>query len=91
MPRRSPFKIVLTTKEREDLELLSRKYTAPYREVVRARVILMSAEGMENKEIGQRLDLPRKTVSKWRKRFFHKRKEGLVDIPRKGRPFFFSP
>jgi len=91
MPRKSPFEIVLTDQERERLISLARKYTAPYRDVIRAQVILMAAEGIENKEIGERLNLPRKTVSKWRKRFFHKRQRGLIDRPRAGRPFFFSP
>jgi len=91
MPRKSPFKIILTNEEREHLISSARKYTAPYRDVIRAQVILMTAEGMENKEIGERLNLPRKTVSKWRKRFFYKREQGLVDRPRAGGPFFFFP
>ncbi len=90
MPRKSPFKIVLANEEREHLISLARKYTAPYKDVIRAKAILMAAEGMENKEIGEKLNLPRKTVSKWRKRFFYKREKGLVDRPRAGRPFFFS-
>ena len=91
MPRKSPFKIILTKEERDHLTSLARKYTAPYRDVIRAQVILLAEEGVENKEIGERLNLPRKTVSKWRKRFFYKREQGLVDKPRVGRPFFFSP
>jgi len=90
MPRKSPFEIVLTSKEREHFISLSRKYTAPYKNVIRAQVILLAAQGKENKEIGEKVNLPRKTVSKWRKRFFYKRKQGLVDKPRDGRPFFFS-
>jgi len=91
MPRKSPFKIILTNKEQDHLSSLARKYTAPYRDVIRAQVILLAAKGIENKEIGERLNLPRKTVSKWRKRFFYEREQGLVDKPRAGRPFFFSP
>lgn len=71
MPRESPFKIILTNEEREHLISLARKYTAPYRDAIRAQVILMTAEGRENKEIGEKINLPRKTVSKWRKRFFY--------------------
>jgi len=91
MPRKSPFEIILTNEEREHLISLARKYTAPYRDVIRAKVILMATDGIENKEIGEKLNLPRKTVSKWRKRFFYKREKGLVDRPRAGGPFFFSP
>lgn len=91
MPRKSPFDIILTKEELNYMNSLARKYTAPYRDVMRAQVILLAAEGIENKEIGERLNLPRKTVSKWRKRFFHEREKGLVDKPRIGRPILFSP
>jgi len=91
MPRKSPFRIILTREEKKYLSSLARKYTAPYKDVIRAQVILLAAEGLENKEIGKRLNLPRKTVSKWRKRFFYKRERGLVDEPRAGRPFIFPP
>lgn len=91
MPRKSPFEIILTSEERDHLISLARKYTAPYKDVIRAKVILLAAKGMENEEIGEKLNLPRKTVSKWRKRFFYEREQGLVDKPRAGRQLFFSP
>ncbi len=91
MPRKSPYVISLTDGERQALEAIARKYTAPYREVVRARVVLYAAEGWENKEIGERLDVPRQIVSKWRKRFAEDRLEGLDDLSRRGRPRRFSP
>ncbi len=91
MPRISPYKIILTNEEKSYLYSIARKYTAPYRDVIRAQVILLAAEDLENKEIGEKLNIPRKTVSKWRKRFFFKREGGLVDRPREGRPFIFSP
>ena len=70
MPRSSPFEIVLSPEERQALEAMARKYTLPYRDVVRAKVVLLAAEGLQNIEIARRLDLPRQIVSKWRKRFF---------------------
>ncbi len=91
MPRISPHKIILTNEEQSYLNSMARKYTAPYRDVIRAQVILLAAAGLENKEIGEKLNLPRKTVSKWRKRFFFNRESGLEDGPRAGRPFIFSP
>jgi len=66
MPRSSPNLVLLSAVEREQLEATARKYTAPYLEVVRAKLILLAAEGLQNKEIGQRLDLPRQVVSKMR-------------------------
>lgn len=91
MPRQSPFAISLTRSERDALQALSRKYTAPYRDVVRAKVVLYAALGLGNEEIAARLDLPRQIVGKWRKRFFLERMDGLDELPRDGRPSRFSP
>ncbi len=91
MPRKSPFAIELTSTERESLERTSRRYTAPYRDVVRARIVLLAADGVENREIGRRLELPVQIVTKWRKRFFEQRLAGLAERPRTGRRPAFSP
>ena len=64
------------------LEARARHYTFPYRDVVRAKIVLLAAEGLENKAIGERLDLPRPVVSKWRRRFFRERLAGLEDRSR---------
>ena len=91
MPRRSPFKIVLGDEERAVLEARARKYTSSYRDVIRAKIVLYAAEGLENKEIAVRLDTSPQIVCKWRKRFFEERLEGLDEAPRRGRPGSFSP
>ena len=91
MPRVSPNVVLLSRAEREQLEAMARQYTAPYFEVVRAKLVLLAAEGFENKEIGERLGLPRQIVSKWRKRFCDHRISGLFDQPRSGRPARFPP
>lgn len=86
MPRKSPYTINLTTAEERELRRRAAQYTAPYREVVRARIVLMAAEGMQNKEIAERLSLPVQIVTKWRKRFHAERLAGLEERPRTGRP-----
>jgi hypothetical protein len=91
MPRISPYSIVLTHKEQEALEDMARKYTSPYFNVVRAKAILMAAQGLRNDQIAARIALPRQIVSKWRKRFFEERLEGLENLPRSGRPPRFPP
>jgi transposase len=91
MPRRSPYEVRLKLDEREELERRSRSYTSLYRDVVRARIVLYAAEGFGNDEIAARLDTPRQIVSKWRKRFFEQRLEGLEEQPRRGHPAGFSP
>jgi transposase len=63
----------------------------PYREVIRAKIVLMAAEGFDNDEIALRLDTRREIVSKWRKRFFEQGLAGLEERPRGGRPPVFSP
>jgi transposase-like protein len=91
MARSSPFIIELSPAERTGLESTSRRYTAPYRDVVRARIVLLAADRQENIEIARRLELPVQIVSKWRKRFFEERLAGLAERPRTGRRPGFSP
>ena len=89
--RRSPYTILLSDDEQEYLEAVAARYTAPYFEVIRAKIILYAALGLDNQEIATRLELPRQVVSKWRKRFYKRRLPGLEDDPRSGRPPGFSP
>ena len=91
MPRSSPYVVRLAPAERAELEKRSRSYTSLYRDVIRARIVLYAADGLRNDEIAARLDTPRQIVSKWRKRFFERRLEGLEEEPRRGRPAGFSP
>ena|SRR6266571_56258 len=91
MPRTSPFLIRLDTDERRTLESIAKQYTSPYRDVIRAKIILYAAAGLRNDEIAARLDTPRQIVSKWRKRFFEQRLDGLDEQSRGGRPTRFSP
>jgi len=91
MPKKSPFVIVLSDKERAVLESRVRKYTSSYIDVVRAKIALYAAENLENKEIAARLDTSFQIVCKWRKRFFEQGLEGLQEGYRRGRPPRFSP
>ena len=91
MPRSSPFIIELSPVERASLEFASRRYSAPYRDVVRARIVLLAAQGLENVEIARRLDTPAQIVSKWRRRFFEDGLAGLAERSRTGRRPGFPP
>ncbi len=91
MPRRSPFSITLSAEERRVLTERTRKYTLPYFSVVRAKMILLAAEGLGNDEIAARLDVGRDVVSQWRRRFFEDRLPGLEEGQRSGRPRAFPP
>jgi len=78
MPRQSPFRVELSVAKREQPERISRQYTSAYCGVVRAKAVLLAAEGLENTQIARGLDLPRQVVSKWRRRFCQ---EGLSALP----------
>jgi Helix-turn-helix domain len=91
MPRTSPFVIHLSATEKAKLEAMARKYTLPYCDVIRARIILYAAQGLGNDHIAARLDTPRQIISKWRKRFFEDGFAGLEEQARGGRPARFSP
>ena len=87
----SPFRIELTEQQRRELEQRAQAYTSPYCQVIRAKIILMSAEGLANNEIAARLDTSPQVVHRWRKRFSEQGLEGLVDNRRSGRPVTFGP
>ena len=91
MPRKSSYHIGFSDAERARLEATARKYTSPYRDVSRVKIVLYAAQGLENDEIAARLDTPRQIVSKWRKRFFRERLRGLEERSRTGRPALLSP
>jgi transposase-like protein len=91
MARRSSDVIELSDEEREELEAIANRLTAPFRTVQRARIVLYAAQGLTNVEIAARLDTTPEVVAKWRRRFRHGRLEGLADKPRAGRPRRFPP
>ena len=91
MPRHSPYTIELSDEQRQILEARARKYTLPYRDVVRAQMVLLAAEGWRNDEIAARLNTRREVVSMWRKRFYEEGLSGLEERPRQGKPPAFPP
>ncbi len=91
MPRTSPYVIRLSSAEEAELQRRAAKYTLPYFQVQRAKMILLAAEGWNNDEIATRLDSRREVVGLWRKRFFAERLQGLEEQARPGRPRTFSP
>jgi transposase len=52
----------------------------------RARVVLASADGLDNKSVARKLRVSLGMVGKWRSRFLESRLEGLYDEPRPGAP-----
>jgi hypothetical protein len=91
MPRISPYRIVLSRDEGEELARRANKYTLPYFQVIRAKMILLAHQGLSNEDVADRLSTRREIVSMWRKRFFEQRLPGLDDRERPGRPRVFPP
>ena len=91
MGAKSPYVITLSEEDRKALKALAARYSAPFREVIRAKIVLYAAQGMENTEIASRLDVDRQLVVHWRKRFFEEGVAGLEERQRSGRPPRFSP
>lgn len=67
------------------LESIVRGPTSAQRDVKRARIVLLAAEGKRNEQIQATLNLSKPVVIKWRRRFAFQRRAGLVDAPGRGR------
>jgi transposase len=78
--------VVLTDDERSQLEAWARRPKSAQALALRSRIVLASADGGTNVEVGERLGIARSTVRKWRNRFATYRLDGLLDEPRPGRP-----
>jgi putative transposase len=89
MPTARP--IELTAEEEQTLRMWTRAGTTEQRLARRAQVILLCAEGLPIREVGERCGLSQLSVFKWKKRFLDERLEGLADEPRPGRPARITP
>src|SRR6201982_3567279 len=78
--------IELSSEQRTTLQRLARQRSAPARVVERARVVLLAAEGLENKQIVRRMGITPEKAARWRKRFLAGGIAALQkDAPRPGR------
>jgi transposase len=78
--------IGLNGAERKTLRRWARSRSAAARLVLRARMILLAADGWENREIASELGVHRVTVAKWRRRFAAERLAGIEhERPGRGR------
>jgi transposase len=84
MPRQAPT-IQLTSEEEDSLNRIVRSATSAQRDVLRARIILLAAEGKRNKQIQKLLHVSKPVVVKWRSRFAANRLKGLSDESGRGR------
>jgi transposase len=85
-PGRPTPALLLTKAERDALQAWTRQPKCPQVLALRARVILLCANGRSNTETAAELRITLQTVGKWRQRFIDKRLDGLLDEPRSGTP-----
>jgi len=79
--------IVLTDEEHDELAKLVRSKLTSVRQALRARIVLLAADGMQNKDIAQQLGVGRVQVSRWRERYAQLRLAGIErDLPRGAPP-----
>src|SRR5436309_11274382 len=78
--------LILSEEERERLQSVAHRARSQSLLARRARVVLASAEGLDNKAVARKLRVSLGMVGKWRSRFLEARLEGLYDEPRPGAP-----
>ena len=83
--------IVLDADTRAVLEARVRAAKTPQRDAVRARIILLAADGLPSRQISQRVGMHESNVALWRKRFLAEGLAGLKDAARPGRPPPMTP
>ena len=78
--------IVLSDEERDELTKLARSKLSSVRLASRARIVLLAAKGMQNKDIAEQLKMGRVQVSRWRERYVESRLEGIEHDLARGAP-----
>jgi transposase len=78
--------VVLSTEQRDMLESRARARSSPARSVERARIVLLAAAGMQDKQIAAKLRIMPEKAARWRNRFLDGGVGALLkDAPRPGR------
>ena len=100
MPGPRPPSVEVTDEERRELEGLVRRHTTGQQLAMRARIVLLAADGLNNSEIARPLALEADTVRLWRRRWLGWTGVALADVgvaarladaPRPGAPARISP
>jgi putative transposase len=78
--------VTLQREQRLELEKVVRSRRTPQAVAQRARIVLLTAEGMAPSAIGEQLGVSQPTIRKWRARYAEDGLAGLRNEPRPGRP-----
>jgi len=79
--------VELSAQDDRRLRILSKRKRVEARVAQRARIVLLAARGLSDKDIAAQVNLERRAVARWRARYLAVGIEGLLcDAPRPGRP-----
>ena len=79
--------IELTEEEESELTRLARSRRTSVRLAQRARIVLLAAQGLQNKDIAEQLGIGRVQVARWRERYVESGVQGIErDLPRGAPP-----
>jgi len=79
--------IVLTEAQEGELNRLTRSRRTSVRLAQRARIVLLAAQGLQNKDIAEELGIGRVQVARWRERYLQSGLQGIErDLPRGAPP-----
>ena len=79
--------VQLNAEDDRRLRILSKRKRVEARVQMRARIVLLAADGMSDKDIADKLDTDRRVAARWRARFLATGVDGLLqDATRPGRP-----
>src|SRR5690606_3713301 len=81
----------LTPRRRRKLLALAGAPSCPQAIALRARIVLLAADGWATSAIATKLGCSEPTVRRWRLRFARRGVPGLFDRPRSGRPDLHGP
>ena len=79
--------IVLTDEQHSELTRLARSKRTSVRLAQRARIVLLVAQGLQNKQVAEQLGIGRVQVARWRERYLECGLQGIErDLPRGAPP-----
>lgn len=90
MPRRAPT-VMLTAEDRTELDRRVQARTGSQQDALRARIVVLAADGLDTTTIAATLGIARGTARSWRARFVAGGLAGLVDRPHCPPPRLYSP
>jgi transposase len=79
--------VVLTDQQTSELSRLARSRRSSVRLALRARIVLLAGQGLQNKDIAEQLGIGRVQVARWRERYLERGLQGIErDAPRGAPP-----